>query len=51
MIHAANIAMELHAMLPAHMRAEHTEGYDGFFHCMSQRECGFCKDDVYCARP
>ena len=32
MIHAANIAMEFHAMLPAQMRAEHTEGYDGFFH-------------------
>ena len=32
MVHAANIAMELHAMLPAQMRAEHTEGYEGFFH-------------------
>ena len=31
MINALLVAMELNAMLPAHMRPEHTEGRDGFF--------------------
>ncbi|HSM25569.1 MAG TPA: peptidase T [Anaerolineaceae bacterium] len=32
MINAINIAMDIAGMLPTHMRPEHTEKYDGFFH-------------------
>ncbi len=32
MVNALNIATEFHGMLPAHMRPEHTDGYDGFIH-------------------
>lgn len=32
MVNAMNLALEFHAMLPAVMRPEHTEGYEGFFH-------------------
>jgi len=32
MIHAARIAMQLHAMLPEEQRPEYTEGYEGFYH-------------------
>ena len=32
MINAINIAMDIAGMLPAQMRPEHTEKYDGFFH-------------------
>ncbi len=32
MIHAAKIAMELHAKLPQGEAPEHTEGYEGFYH-------------------
>ena len=32
MKNAQNIAMELHAMLPANERPEHTEGTEGFYH-------------------
>lgn len=32
MINALNAAMEFHALLPAHMRPEHTEGREGFIH-------------------
>jgi len=35
MVNAANVGMELHALLPAEMRPEHTEGYEGFFHLTS----------------
>ncbi len=35
MVNAVNLAMEFHAMLPAHMRPEHTDGYDGFIHIES----------------
>jgi tripeptide aminopeptidase len=34
MINAINIAMDLAGMLPAQMRPEHTEKYEGFFHLM-----------------
>jgi tripeptide aminopeptidase len=34
MINAINIAMDIASMLPAQMRPEHTERYDGFFHLM-----------------
>lgn len=34
MINALHVAMELDAMLPAHERPEHTEGYEGFYHLM-----------------
>ncbi len=34
MINAINIAMDIAGMLPAQMRPEHTECYDGFFHLM-----------------
>jgi tripeptide aminopeptidase len=34
MINAINIAMDIAGMLPAQMRPEHTEKYDGFFHLM-----------------
>ncbi len=34
MINAINIAMVIAGMLPPHMRPEHTEKYDGFFHLM-----------------
>ncbi|MDX9852086.1 MAG: peptidase T [Anaerolineaceae bacterium] len=34
MINAINIAMDIAGMLPAQMRPEHTERYDGFFHLM-----------------
>lgn len=33
MINAIQVACELNAMLPAWERPEHTEGYEGFFHC------------------
>ena len=32
MVNASNVAHELHSMLPASMRPENTEGYEGFFH-------------------
>lgn len=32
MINSQLIAMEFVTLLPAHMRPEHTEGYDGFYH-------------------
>ncbi|MCR5450376.1 MAG: peptidase T [Solobacterium sp.] len=32
MINAASMAAMLHSYLPAYMRPEHTDGYDGFFH-------------------
>lgn len=32
MINAINIAMDIAGMLPPHMRPEHTEKYEGFFH-------------------
>ncbi len=32
MINAAGTAAQIHCSLPAHMRPEHTEKYDGFFH-------------------
>jgi tripeptide aminopeptidase len=34
MINSINIAMDIAGMLPAQMRPEHTEKYDGFFHLM-----------------
>ncbi|PKO06082.1 MAG: peptidase T [Chloroflexi bacterium HGW-Chloroflexi-3] len=34
MINSINIAMDIAGMLPPHMRPEHTEHYDGFFHLM-----------------
>lgn len=34
MVNAIHIAEEFDAMLPAHARPEHTEGYEGFFHLM-----------------
>ena len=33
MINAIQVAAELNALLPAWERPEHTEGYEGFFHC------------------
>jgi tripeptide aminopeptidase len=35
MVHAAKIAMELHAKLPQGEAPEHTEGYEGFYHLTS----------------
>lgn len=35
MVNASNVGMELHALLPAKMRPEHTEGHEGFFHLTS----------------
>ena len=32
MVNAIQLAMELNSLLPAVMRPEHTEGYEGFFH-------------------
>ncbi len=32
MINASNVLTAFHALLPAHMRPEHTEGYEGFIH-------------------
>jgi len=37
MIHAAKIAMELHAKLPASEAPEHTEGYEGFYHLIAMQ--------------
>ena len=34
MINAIEVACELNAMLPAAERPEHTEGYEGFYHCV-----------------
>ncbi len=34
MINAIQVACDLHAMLPAAQRPEHTEGYEGFYHCV-----------------
>ena len=35
MVNAAEVGMELHALLPEKMRPEHTENYEGFFHLTS----------------
>ena len=35
MVNAAEVGMELHALLPEQMRPEHTEKYEGFFHLTS----------------
>jgi len=35
MINSINIAMDIAGVLPTHMRPEHTERYDGFFHLMN----------------
>ena len=32
MVNAANLMVNYHNMLPAHMRPEHTEGYEGYIH-------------------
>lgn len=32
MINALQLVHDFHGMLPAHMRPEHTEGFEGFFH-------------------
>lgn len=32
MVNAQLLAMEFHSLLPAHMRPEHTSGYEGFIH-------------------
>lgn len=37
MVNAMNLAIEFHALLPAHMRPEHTEGYDGFIHLIGMQ--------------
>ena len=34
MINAIQVACELNALLPATERPEHTEGYEGFYHCV-----------------
>ena len=34
MINAIEVACELNALLPACERPEHTEGYEGFYHCV-----------------
>lgn len=34
MINASNLFVMFHDMLPAHMRPEHTEGYEGFIHLL-----------------
>ena len=34
MINAIDIATELNALLPANERPQHTENYEGFFHCV-----------------
>ena len=34
MINAIDVAAELHALLPAAERPQHTEGYEGFYHCV-----------------
>ena len=34
MINAIEVACELNSMLPAHERPEHTDGYEGFYHCV-----------------
>ncbi|MEC0244182.1 peptidase T [Paenibacillus dokdonensis] len=36
MVNSVKIAMELNGMLPAEQAPEHTDGYDGFYHLMSQ---------------
>ena len=35
MINAIQVACELNALIPAVQRPEHTEGYEGFFHCVA----------------
>lgn len=34
MVNASNLFVQFHTMLPAHMRPEHTEGYEGFIHLL-----------------
>ena len=34
MINAIQVACDLQALLPADQRPEHTEGYEGFYHCV-----------------
>ncbi len=34
MINAIQVACELNSLLPAQERPEHTEGYEGFYHCV-----------------
>ena len=34
MVNACNLMNRFHSMLPAHMRPEHTEGYEGFIHAI-----------------
>ncbi|MEG2370450.1 MAG: peptidase T [Alistipes sp.] len=34
MINAIQVACDLQALLPANQRPEHTEGYEGFYHCV-----------------
>lgn len=35
MVNANNLFVQFQSLLPAHMRPEHTDGYDGFIHCES----------------
>ena len=35
MINAIQVACELNALIPAVQRPEHTDGYEGFFHCVA----------------
>ncbi len=39
MVNSQHIAMELHGLLPAAQRPEHTEGYEGFFHLTDISGC------------
>ncbi len=39
MVNSQHIAMELHGLLPAAQRPEHTEGYEGFFHLTGISGC------------
>lgn len=34
MINALDVACELNAMLPSEQRPQHTDGYEGFYHCV-----------------
>ena len=35
MVNANDLFVQFQSLLPAHMRPEHTDGYDGFIHCES----------------
>lgn len=50
MINSMDVACEFHSMLPAAMKPQHTEGYEGFIHLCGMQGCIESTDMAYIIR-